>query len=102
MRRIPRRRAHHRKDLRRDQSDLAFLALYLYHHPGSRGAQARRALCRHRGQQFRAGIYCKYFIEEIMEGMSYAGRYWIRLGQGWCLTAEGMGLVQLEAEAPAS
>jgi len=79
-------------------NNLEFIATYLFTHWGAKASDVRRALCRFRGKEYHRGMYCSYFAHLPMyrRNAQYRDRYWTKKDNGWYLTTQGMGLVQLK------
>lgn len=85
---------------RRKGSNLEFIATYLFTHFGARASDVRRALCQFRGKDYHRGMYCSYFahLPRYRRRQQYRDRYWTKNEDGWVLTSQGMGLVNLKGE----
>jgi len=79
-------------------NNLEFIATYLFTHWGAKASDVRRALCRFRGKEYHRGMYCSYFahLPRYKRKEQYRDRYWTKKDNGWYLTTQGMGLVQLK------
>jgi|TARA_R110000851_G_scaffold60607_4_gene139718 hypothetical protein len=73
------------------QTNVQFIARYIFNNPGARHNEILRALCAYKEKPWRPGLYTAYMTTSRW-GPGYAGRCWrkdVRLG-GYILTLEGL------------
>ena len=80
-------------------ANLEFIATYLFTHFGASSTDVRRGLCRERDKEYTRGMYTCYFSEMPSWKAKYKNRFWTKKNNGWYLTTQGMGLVQLTGES---
>jgi len=77
-------------------TNVQFLAQLIEQNPGITSTAARRALCAHKGKEFKPGQYTWYFTTAYMSrcwgygfkaGADYG--YWEKRDGGWHLTEKG-------------